>query len=68
MSEPRKKPEAIDLDNPRHRVAVLRAKHALMSHGGVDGDHHPECMIDERAASAKAAGYALRNWNDLAGP
>jgi hypothetical protein len=43
---------------------VARAYHALLSHGGVDGEH-PECMYDEAKAKFMAAGYALRHWKEL---
>lgn len=65
MPKRRARPDAIDMAQPHHRLIVVRAYHALLSHGGDAPDHDPECMRDERKAKAKAASYALRHWNDL---
>lgn len=59
------KPGTLDLTDPKHRRVVHAAYTALLSYGGVEGDHHPECMMDESKAKLTAVGYALRHWDDL---
>jgi len=51
----KRKPEAIELDKPTHRVVVLRAFHALLSKGS-----------DETEARRGAVRYALEHWSELA--
>jgi hypothetical protein len=50
----RKKPDAINLTRPSHRVVVVQAYHTLLSQG-----------LDIRQAQARAAHYALEHWDDF---
>jgi len=50
----RKKPDAIDLTRPYHRLVVLRALHCLLSEGN-----------SEEQAQKQACAYALKHWSEL---
>jgi hypothetical protein len=62
-----KKPDTIDLELPAHRVAMLRAYHALLSYGGLDEQGNAKGGMTEEDAKKHAASYALKNWDDLMG-
>lgn len=53
MGTPRK-PDAIDLERPSHRLMVVRAYFHLLSEG-----------LDESEAKLRAASYAMEHWEEL---